>query len=178
MTESYTSFGTSSTWHTKVHISGNISSSQSFCINDGSLASWFNDTPSVISSGINVRCLIDGYPTSWLVDEDIVLIERFVAVCWCYTVLCCAVIHYAVLHCVALYYAMLSVLCWVLLRGRLRILLACIVAGSFCEAVQLTVGLRKVLYPFSTRDNKCKNAFSVVRRATTLLNYLSINGQK
>ena len=142
------------------------------------MAGWFNDTPLVVSSRIDVRCLIDGYPTGWLVDENIILIERLIAVCWYFTVLYCAVISYAVLRCIALCYAMLFVLCWVFLRGHPRVLLACIVAGSFCKAVQLTVGLREVLYPFSTRDSECKNALSVVRRATTLLNYLSINGQK
>ena len=114
----------------------------------------------------------------WLVDEDIVLIERLVAVRWCCAVLCYAIIRYAVLRCVALCYAVLSVLCWVLLQDRPRVLLACIVAGSFCKAVQLTVDLREVLYLFSTRDSECKNALSVVRRVTVLLNYPSVNGQR
>ena len=142
------------------------------------MAGWFNDTPSIVSFGIDVKCLMDGYPTGWLVDEDIVLIKCLVAVRWCCAMLCCAVIRYAVLHCVALCYAVLSVLCWVFLRGRFRVLLACIVAGSFCKTAQLTVGLREVLYSFSMRDSECKNALSVVRQATTLLNYPSINSQR
>ena len=176
--ESYTSSGASSTWCTKVRTSGKISSSQSFCVNGGSLAGWFNDTPLVISSGIDIRCLIDGYLTGWLVDEDIVLIKHLITVCWCCAVLCCTVICYAVLRCIALCYAVLSVLCWVFLQGRPRVLLDCIIVGSFCKTVQFIVGLRKVLYPFSTKDNECKNTFSVVRWTTTLLNYLSINGQR
>ena len=58
--------------------------------------------------------------------------------------------------------------------------LTCLYSGwSFCEAVQLTVGvgLREVLYLFSTKNSECKNALSVIRRVTTqLLNYLSIDG--
>ena len=62
-------------------------------------------------------------------DEDIILIKRLVAICWHCDVLCCAVIRYVMLYCVMLRYAVLSVLCWVLLQGRLRVLFACTVIG-------------------------------------------------
>ena len=105
MMESYTSFGALSTWRTKIRTSGKISSSQLFCVNGGSLASWFSATPLVVSFGINIRCLVDKYLTDWLIDEDIVLIERLIAIHWYCAVLCCAVIRYAMLHCVACCYA-------------------------------------------------------------------------
>ena len=129
MTESYTLSGASSTWRTKVRTSGKISSSQLFHVNGSSLADWFSDTPSVVSSGIDVRCLMDGYPMGWLVDEDIVLIKYLIAICWCCAMLCCAVIRYAMLRCIALCYAVLSVLCWVFLQDHPRVLLACTVVG-------------------------------------------------
>ena len=81
------------------------------------------------------------------------------------TMLRCAVLCYAIC-------AMLDP------STRLSQNLTCLYSGlSFYKAVQLTVGLREVLYPFLTKDNKCKKAFSVVRWATTqLLNYPLIDG--
>ena len=111
MMESYILSGVLSIWRTKVHISGKISCSQLFRVNSGSLASWFSDTLLVVSSGIDVRCLIDGYLTGWLVDKDIILIECLIVICWFCAVLCYAVIRYTMLYCIALYYAVLFVLC-------------------------------------------------------------------
>ena len=128
MTESYTSFGAAFMWHKKVRTSGKFNSSQSSRVSDF-LAGEFKPTPSISSLAIDARCLMDGYSTGWLVDEDIILIEYLIAICWCCAVLYCAVIRYAMLCCTALCYIVLSVLCWVFLQGRSRVLLACIVVG-------------------------------------------------
>ena len=94
----------------------------------------------------------------------------------CGAVLCCDILCNAMLRCAVLCCAVCAVLGP---STRLSQGLTCLYSGwSFCEAVQLTVGLREVLYPFSMRDSKCKKAFSVVRRATILFNYPSINGQR
>ena len=80
-----------------------------------------------------------------------------------------AMLHYAVLCCVVC--AVLS------LFTRPSQDLICLYNGwSFCKIIQLTVGSREVLYSFLTKDNKYKNALSVVRQMTTqLFNYLSID---